>query len=369
MTTYRYLFADLRTNTILAELPLTAVNFTNTLNASGSLTGSILLSGAQAAKQNVANATIPARTALYVDRDGVLVWGGIIWSREYNSTSQMLSINAQTFDSYFNRRRITSTQVFLNADQFTIAQTLVSAAQSASGGNINVVIPDTTSGRLVTRTYYNYEQKTVLSAIQDLSRAGAANNLLPGFDFSFDASYNGAGSPQITFNLFYPRQGAVYSSTNPSAPVLQFPAGNVAEYSILEDGSLAANRLFISGGGSNEGKLLQSITDSARISQGWPLLEDNYNYSDVVSTTMLNDLGAGHLAAVSIPPVTLTVVIPPYVNPVLGSYTVGTDFRIMIRDDRFPDGLDQTYRLIALNVSPGEAGPERATLTFSLPTS
>jgi hypothetical protein len=369
VTQYRYLFADLVTNNILAELPLTAVNFTETLNAAGTLTGSILLSGVNANAQNVSAATIPARTAIYVDRDGVLVWGGIIWSREYNSGSQQLSITAQTFESYFNRRRVSKTQVFVNTDQFTIAQSLVIAAQSAAGGNIGVIVPTSTSGKLVTRTYYNYEQKTVLSAIQDLSKAGAANSSLPGFDFSVDVSYNGAGIPVKTLALSYPRAGTAYSSSNPSAPVLQFPAGNILEYAILEDGSLAANLLWISGGGSNEGKQLSGTTDSSKITAGWPLLEDNYNYGDMISTSLLANLGAGHLAAVSTPPVSLTVVVPPYVNPVLGSYVVGDDFRIIITDDRFPTGLDATYRLIALNVTPGESGPERATLTFSLPTS
>jgi hypothetical protein len=369
MTTYRYLFADLVTNAIVAEFPLTSVNFTNTLNAAGTLTGSILLSNSNAVQQNISNATIPARTAIYVDRDGVLVWGGIIWSREYNSSSQTLAISAQTFDSYFNRRRITKTQVFVNQDQFSIAQNLITTAQSASGGNIGVLVPTTTSGKLVTRTYYSYEQKTVLAGIQDLSKAGAANSSLPGFDFSFDVAYDGSGNPTKTFNLRYPRAGTAYSSTNALAPVLQFPAGNVLEYSYLDDGGLAANLLYISGGGSNEGKLLQSVSDSTKIAAGWPLLEDNYNYGDLVSTTMLNNLGAGHLAAVSTPPANLTIIMPPYVNPVLGSYVVGDDFRIMITDNRFPSGLDATYRLLTSNITPGEAGPERVTLSFSLPTS
>ena len=45
-TNYRYLFADLVTNDILAEIPLTNVNFTQSLNTPGSFTGSILGSDA-----------------------------------------------------------------------------------------------------------------------------------------------------------------------------------------------------------------------------------------------------------------------------------------------------------------------------------
>ena len=77
MADYRYLFVDLLTDTVQAELPLTGVNFTQSLNSSGALQGTLLLSGLPSAS-NATNATVPAYNALYVERDGVLVWGGII---------------------------------------------------------------------------------------------------------------------------------------------------------------------------------------------------------------------------------------------------------------------------------------------------
>ena len=52
-TTYRYLFADLLTNDILAELPLTGVSFTQQLNQAGTLQGHLLLSGMATAEFNV----------------------------------------------------------------------------------------------------------------------------------------------------------------------------------------------------------------------------------------------------------------------------------------------------------------------------
>ncbi len=52
-TTYRYLFADLLTNDILAELPLTGVSFTQQLNQAGALQGHLLLSGMATAQFNV----------------------------------------------------------------------------------------------------------------------------------------------------------------------------------------------------------------------------------------------------------------------------------------------------------------------------
>ena len=138
MANYRYLFADLLTNTILAELPLTAVNFTQQLNTAGTFTGELLISGVNTQNLNVASATIPARTAVYVDRDGVLVWGGVLWAREYNSKSQRIKLTAREFESYFERRRITSDTVFTSTDQLTAVQTLITNAQAATNGNINV---------------------------------------------------------------------------------------------------------------------------------------------------------------------------------------------------------------------------------------
>lgn len=364
MASYRYLFADLLTNNILAELQLTGVAFTQTLNTAGTFQGHILLSGINAAQSNVAAATIPARCAVYVDRDGVLVWGGVIWHREYNSTDQKLKVTAQEFESYFNRRRITTTQVFTGVDQLLVARTLMQTAQAAASGNIGVAIGSETSGVLVNRTYYSYELKTVYSALQDLSQQ------TNGFDFNIQVAYDGGGNPSKTLKLSYPQSGIRYSSSSITAPVFEFPAGNIAEYSYPEDGGAAANTFYVVGAGSNEGKQITTATAASQLAAGWPLLEDSANYSDMTDATVLSSLASGRIAAVSYPPTTLQITAPPYINPTLGSYNVGDDMRIRITDDRFPAGLDATYRLVALSVQAGESNqPERVVLTLSLPTS
>ena len=103
-TTYRYLFVDLLTNEIIAELPLTGVAFTQQLNQAGSFSGHILLSGLNdpatgvtSATYNVLNATIPAKTGIYVDRDFPigdaykLLWNIIDYCRKFKSDE--LSVN------------------------------------------------------------------------------------------------------------------------------------------------------------------------------------------------------------------------------------------------------------------------------------
>jgi hypothetical protein len=358
---YRYLFADLLTNQVIAELPMTGVNFTQQLNSIGSFAGHILLSGVNTAGLNVQNATIPARNAIYVDWNGELIWGGIIWSRSYDSEKQTLTINAREFESYFERRLITTTTTYTNLDQCTVAQELITLAQSATYGNIGVQVGSETSGVNVTRTYYGYELKSVHAAIQDLSKA------LNGFDYNIYVSYDNDGNPQKNFQIGYPRYGKNYTANQTGIPVLELGV-NMVNYVWPEDGSTAANSIYALGAGSNEGKLISNAQDATKLTTGWPLLEDQVSYNDITDTTLLGNLSTGKVQSVSYPPTTFKVTSPPFVNPGLDQYDIGDTFRIRFKDDFFPAGLDALYRLIAINVTPGEAGPERTTLTFTTTT-
>ena len=210
-TTYRYLFADLLTNEIIAELPLTGVSFTQQLNQAGTFQGHLLLSGINSYGYNVDASTQPARNAVYVDRDGVLVWGGIIWARTYNSSAQTLSLTAREFESYFEKRLITTTQAYTNQDQLIIARDLINNAQAAPYGDIGVIVGTETSGVLVDRVFYNYEKKGVWQAIKDLS------NQDNGFDFNITVDYDPLTNvPTKTLVLGYPRTGTVYNVNDPA---------------------------------------------------------------------------------------------------------------------------------------------------------
>ena len=365
-TTYRYLFVDLLTNTIIGELPLTGVAFTQQLNQAGTFQGHLLLSGINTDKFNVDLSTIPAHCGLYVDRDGILVWGGVIWGRQYNSTEQTLTFQAREWISYFERRRITQTTEFSGVDQLVVAKTLIEDAQAKPYGDIGVTYNSegqTTSGVLIDRVYYYYELKNVFQAIQDLSRQS------DGFDFHIDIAYDPITLlPIKSFNTYYPRSGLVYTVGDPAVPVFNFPAGNIVEYEYPEDGSTAANTIYAVGAGSNEGKIISSAQHPTIFTEGWALLEDQVTYSDVTDQTVLDNLAMGAVNAFVLPPITMKVIVPAYVDPVFGTYEVGDDARIMITDSRFPNGLDAIYRIVGASVEPGEDGPERVTLSLTIGT-
>ena len=105
---YRYYTADLLTNEILAEVPFRGVSYERAIKGAGSFTGSIPVIEATE-NLDLYESTLPGKTALYVVRNGVCVWGGIIWTRSYNVVDRVLQINAAEFTSYFYHRRIWKT--------------------------------------------------------------------------------------------------------------------------------------------------------------------------------------------------------------------------------------------------------------------
>ena len=363
MTTYRYLFADTLTDQVLAELPLTGVSFSRELNTAGTFQGTMMLSDSREDVYEVASNTVPGRTSVYVDRDGVLLWGGILWGRSYESQSQSIQFQAREFESYFERRRILTTYSASTTEQFTVAEALVNQIQGLGSGSlgISVVRNPTNSGISVTKIYNGFEQKPLSEALYELSRAEN------GFDWNIDVAYNSSGVITKTLHLDYPRRGRAWSSSSTTIPVLEFP-GNVVEYKYPEEGGSIANVMLGVGAGNGETKLLSTQTDATQLANGWPRLEQSVSMTDYQIQALLDQITLGKLDAQKNPIVVIECVTEAWADPVIGSFIQGDDVRLRITDARFPDTLDVTRRVSKYVVQPGEAGPERVTWSLVVTT-
>lgn len=386
-TGYRYLFGQFKYSSnllddemIVAELPLTGVTFTRELNSIGTFEGHLLLSGASV-NYNALDGTTPGKTTLYVERswidnDGIpqtaIVWGGMVFSRTYNSAEQTLHITAREFEAYLDRRAVSKDLIYGPADPLFIAQDIVNLSQgtSYSNGSIGIQVGSETSGVLLYRSYHPYELKSVYQCLQDLARSESY-----GFDFEILCEYDPLGvySTGIskTLKLYYPRAGTIIDPEAPTSSDLiwQFPA-NMVEYELSQDGEKTGNVVWALGGGSNEEQLRLKAYDPTKWDEtpyGWPRLEELTHFSDVYTVDYLQKLALGVINAVSTPPTSLHIVVPAYLDPAFGSYNLGDDAWVQIRDDFFPNGMKSVYRITAMTVEPGEDGPERVTLTMTLP--
>ncbi len=364
MAAYRYFTADLLTGNTLADLPLNKVRFDSVLNGAGAFTGDLPLTDDKVKAISPIAATEPTRTALYVDRDGVLLWGGIIWDRDYDSETGALVLSAEEFWSYFGRRRISASAVFTAVDQLAIVQSLLNTAQAATSGNIGITIGTETSGVTVNRTYDAWSMKTVRAAVEELASADA------GFDFAVDVAY-AAGVPTKTFRLGYPRRGAVAASSG----WLWELGGNMLSYTWAEKGSQQAIRSWATGGGTGAGSLIASATTTSQLDAGYPLVEDVTSYVDIADITALTTHAVADGKALAAPVVVPVIRVAPTQDPYLGSYSTGDEARIRITDDRFPapatgggTGLDVAKRIVRIEVTPPEGTAEEKVLLTLGPT-
>lgn len=108
---YRFFLTDLLSNEILSEVPFKNVQYGRQLRVAGDFSGDIPFIETTKGL-NLYEATMPGRAGLYVMRNGVCVWGGIVWSRSYSVESKELKISASEFISYFYHRSIWQTLIY-----------------------------------------------------------------------------------------------------------------------------------------------------------------------------------------------------------------------------------------------------------------
>jgi hypothetical protein len=360
---YAYLVADLRTGDVLDELPLHGVTFSTVLNDAGEFRGQLAL-GARKPRDLLE----PGRTALYVVRDGVPVWGGVVWTTKYASADRSVEIGAAGFLSYFDRRRVLAASYvpgrddvgtlqpteYTDVDQADIARELIRTAQAHPDGDIGVRAepPDDPNAPARPRTliYQAYELKSVGEALRELAE------LDEGPDFLIDVAFSDDGTPVRRLRVGDPLLG------QGGAPHVWDYGANLMSYTWPCDGASMAGRVFALGAGSESGQLIETAADPGLTAAGWPLTETEVSYAHLEDRQVLASIAAATLRTVNRPVILPELVVRADRDPVLGSYQVGDHAQVVIRDDFFPDGMDFRVRILAVEVTPDE---ETVSLTVS----
>ena len=366
-TEWSYLVSDLRTNAPMAELPLEGVAPTKVLNGSGTASGSFLVS--PSLRFDPYSATTPARTVLYVYRDGTPYWGGIIWTRRYDSAAGKVELSAGDWWTYFDHRkvlpllpgspttltvaglRVTHSQV----DQIEIARSLVELAQTHTGGDIGVELdlPASDYEVLRDRTYEGFDLINVGEALRNLA---AVNG---GPDIMFDTvGPDSSGRPQRRLRVGAPRLGQAGSPH-----VLEAGGGSLLSYTWPSDGSQMATRAYAVGEGMEFGQLIAVAETADRYAQGWPMLEADESHSTVTDDATL----IAHAEA-TVETRGLPVALPTFMvtGDMAAQISPGDDLRVVIRDGFFRQGIDTRMRCVQVEpAAPGESTPDTAILTLA----
>ena len=88
----------------LQRLPVAAFSWSRVLNGSGSGSATVKLNDAAVKKLNARTLTNPVSNTLVLDWDGVVVYAGVIWSRDYNREGTSLTLGHADIWSILSRR-------------------------------------------------------------------------------------------------------------------------------------------------------------------------------------------------------------------------------------------------------------------------
>jgi hypothetical protein len=349
MPTYTYIFADLRTNTVIDELPLYGVSMARDLNQYGDWTASVTLDREGKDDAHVKAATEPGRTILYVDRDGTIVYSGILWTRTYQAQSKSLQFTGQDLRSYFVRRLISSRfsqLVFAGVDQLTIAQSLLNQAQAL--GSIGITVPTNFSGVLRDRTYVAAELKPVAEAIQQLSE------VINGFDWDIYAQYGGGMIPQ-KLALF----GAPYLGLSPQATTLVFEyPGDIANYWWSENVAESASTFWTTGKGDGDTTLISVADDNTYVNAGYPVLEGSKSFVDVSEPATLFEHAQQGIKDSRVPFIAPTVTLASGAVNEPGDYALGDHARFRINDPWSGGQIERIWRIMGWRLTPPSSETE-----------
>lgn len=359
---WTYLLADLRTNAITAELALSGVSLSKRVGDTGTGSGTLKLSAKTSGDPYTL--TTPGRTALYALADGKPWWGGVLWTRRYNSASQEVQLGAADWWSYYDHRKVLPVIVgdgsdtaglqvtYSGLDQNEIARQLLAGAHAHTGGNIGVTVVGGDSGTIRDQTFAGFELVDVGEALRNLSK------LENGPDLMFDVAptLDGNGRPQRILRIGTPWLG------QQGAPHVFEYGGNLASYSWPSDASRMVLRQWVTGDGLESGTTIAMAANTVRLDDGWPLLEAQQSRSTELDTSVLQAQANGAMAAAGLPVALPELTLVPGSQPGLGEFAPGDDARVCVTDPFFATGLDTRMRIVAVSVRPGEQ--ETVTVTM-----
>jgi hypothetical protein len=349
----------------LFDLPINTANFSTVLQGNGTFMGTVQMAdpGVRAALNGQPPLFLLCdRTALYVEYDGTLVWGGILTQAKYDSLLQTCQIQGMDWWGYFAQSRlVTWNTTYTNADELLVAADLINIAQGAAssssaspavpagqvvGGAVGVLLgPNATaalggsytSGQAQTVLYAQTSLKSVAGAISDLATA------LQGFDWAVNVVYVN-GVPTKTFDIYYPRAGRTQQTqqASGSAVVFNMSDKDCLKYILTSGQTQTANTVYGSGSGAGNTAITSVQSNPNLLTAGWPLTEQSISYTDVTAQAQLDGLTAAAVGAWQVPVTNPELWWSPgsFDQP-LGSWAIGDDARLICAPDPyFPNGYD-----------------------------
>lgn len=346
MSNWRLLWGSLKTGEVYGELPAESGSYANALNTPGSFSVTLPL--------RVTGGTVDSTTfsvgstVVFFERDGVPMFGGIVWGITADAGNNNMVAQGEGFFSYLSRRYLRPSKSYSNIEQVDIAADIISDPLELLGPDFPLTLSPVDTGVLRDRSYNGTERKSIADIISELAAT------INGFDFSFEPRYDGA-KLGWTFTTTWPKTGRVTDL------VLEL-GSNVDLLGLTQDGTRMAN--FVTATGAMQsGYRLEATAVDLPARDSYPVLEDVVSYPDVVLVNTLDEYAHYRLNEGRRPINRVSVLLANGAVPSLGGFLVGD--RMRVKGSYGWLNIDEQFRLTEISVSIDSNGQEDTSLTLA----
>lgn len=355
MAEVRYIFGDLRSGAVAAEIALQGVTINNKLNGVGNMGATMALDQSGQDNNDLINATIPGKCFVVVERDDVPIWDGIVWTRTYQAQAKIMQMSMKTREGYLEKELVDENIGYTDIEQRNIMVGLLNTFQADPNRNLSLTIPSATYSNAVLRTVnvLATEYKSFFSVISSI--ADGDN----GFDWNIDIQRVG-DSYVRNLRIGYPFLG----STNIGALTFDYP-GSITNYYETEGMSHAGTKVILLGSGEGSTMITATAEDTTMYSNGWLRYDATYPRKDITEQGLADNIVLQQASLRKPPMASLKVFVKADIDPVFGSYNLGDMASIAIKDPRHPDGITFSSRMVAFDYRPpSNDNVESAELVF-----
>jgi len=349
VTNYRYTFLSLRNDEVIDEIDLSGVYAQRLLNTAGAFTGTFYLDSTGKSNEDLVNATIPGKTWVVMERDDVPVWWGVVWSRTYQSQAKVVTMFCQGFEAFPGSQKLLTDYVATDVDQVQLFTDLWNHMQSSAvGRNLGISIPSG-GGSSVTKSVnvLSTDDKYYIDIMSALSDAA------DGFDWTVRVTKDPvSGKFNKDLVVGYPIIGATVS---PDSLAFEYP-GAILNYFKTESMKDAATHTFGLGAGEGQTQLraVYGFDDLVTYSQ-WPRWDEIVSMKDVDDQTQLQGLTQQEAIRRKPPMIHYTVTLKGNVEPIFGSYGLGDNGILAIKDPMHPAGIQIGTRIVGWELHPASS--------------
>lgn len=344
MTEYRYIFGSLRSERIIADIPLFGTYMDLELNVGGRFDGSFNLDMDGYNNRTLLDATLPGRTWVCCERNGKPIWIGYVWSRTYQSQSKSMQLYAQSFE-YLPSHQLIETSWNRVDRQLNLFNDLWAELQSIPERNMNITLPTPIP---VIDVYNQITVEPTDFKFYDEIMSGMADSAT-GFDWTIDVAKSGMGYAK-TLRYGYP----VLGNPDPSRLTFEYP-GSVLNYYATESMADAGTNVFTLGSGEGTSMIFSEVIHQDLLDSGSPRWDVTSSRKDISDQVTLNGF-AQQEAVIRRPPM---MIIKPTMkaqkSPAFGEFGLGDACNLVIRDARFPEGFTFPTRIIKWTLNPQSA--------------